>query len=90
MWQFHQVYSNAETKAWVVNGCTTAAIGCLDCKQPVIDAILKEQLPWRERAEPYLSNPKQVHWIVEVGTERARIVARETMREVREAMGINY
>jgi len=90
VWQFHQVYSNAETKAWVVDGCTTAAIGCLDCKQPVIDAILKEQLPWRERAEPYLSNPKQVHWIVEVGTERARIVARETMREVREAMGINY
>ena len=90
VWQFHQVYSNAETKAWVVDGCTTAAIGCLDCKQPVIDAILKEQLPWRERAEPYLSNPKQVHWIVEVGTERARVAARETMREVREAMGINY
>ncbi|MEO6362978.1 MAG: tryptophan--tRNA ligase [Caldimonas sp.] len=90
VWQFHQVYSNAETKAWVVHGCTTAAIGCLDCKQPVIDAILREQAPWRERAEPYLTNPKQVHWIVEVGTERARTVARETMREVRTAMGIAY
>jgi tryptophanyl-tRNA synthetase len=90
VWQLHQVYSNDETKAWVVHGCTTAAIGCLDCKQPVIDAIIKEQAPWRERAEPYLSNPKQVHWIVEVGTERARTVARETMREVRDAMGISY
>ncbi|MEO7057381.1 MAG: tryptophan--tRNA ligase [Caldimonas sp.] len=90
VWQLHQVYSNDETKAWVVHGCTTAAIGCLDCKQPVIDAILAEQAPWRERAEPYLSNPKQVHWIVEVGTERARTVARETMREVRDAMGISY
>ncbi len=90
VWQFHQLYSSDETKAWVVHGCTTAAIGCLDCKQPVIDAIIREQAPWRERAEPYLANPKQVHWIVEVGTERARIVARETMREVREAMGINY
>ena len=90
VWQFHQLYSNDETKAWVVHGCTTAAIGCLDCKQPVIDAIISEQAPWRERAEPYLANPKQVHWIVEVGTERARTVARETMREVREAMGINY
>jgi len=90
VWQFHQVYSNAETKDWVVKGCTTAGIGCLDCKQPVIDAIKKEQEPWRERAEAYLSNPKQVHWIVEVGTERARTVARETMRDVREAMGLLY
>ena len=90
VWKFHQLYSSDDTKAWVVHGCTTAAIGCLDCKQPVIDAIVAEQAPWRERAEPYLANPKQVHWIVEVGTERARTVARETMREVREAMGINY
>jgi len=90
VWQFHQVYSNDETKAWVVHGCTTAAIGCLDCKQPVIEAILKEQAPWRERAEPYLTNPKRVHWIVEVGTERARTVARETMKDVRAAMGLSY
>ena len=90
VWRFHQLYSNEETQAWVVHGCTTAAIGCLDCKQPVIEAIVKEQAPWRERAEPYLVNPKQVHWIVEVGTERARTVTRETMREVRDAMGINY
>jgi tryptophanyl-tRNA synthetase len=90
VWQFHQVYSNAETKAWVVNGCTTASIGCLDCKQPVIDAIKAEQKPWRERAEALMANPKHVHWIVEIGTERARTVARETMREVRDAMGLAY
>ena len=90
VWQFHQVYSDAATQDWVVKGCTTAGIGCLDCKQPVIDAILREQQPWRERAEAYLSNPKQVHWIVEMGTERARTVARQTMKDVREAMGLNY
>ncbi len=90
VWQFHQVYSNDETKAWVVNGCTTASIGCLDCKQPLIEAIIREQAPWRERAAAYLANPKQVHWIVEVGTERARVVARETMRGVRESMGLDY
>ena len=90
VWQFHKVYSNAETQAWAHQGCTTAGIGCLDCKQPVIDAILKEQEPWRERAEPYLTNPKHVHWIVEVGTERARSVARSTMKDVRSAMGLNY
>lgn len=90
VWQFHQVYSNAETKDWVVKGCTTAGIGCLECKQPVIDAIVAEQKPWRERAEAYLADPKKVHWIVEMGTERARTVAKQTMRDVRSAMGLNY
>jgi len=56
----------------------------------VIDAIIAEQKPWRERAEQYLADPKRIHWIVEVGTERARTVARETMRDVREAMGLVY
>ncbi|MES2993451.1 MAG: tryptophan--tRNA ligase [Pseudomonadota bacterium] len=90
VWQFHAVYSDADTQAWARTGCTTAGIGCLECKQPVIDAIVKEQQPWRERAEAYLSNPKQVQWIVEVGTEQARGVARATMRHVRTAIGLNY
>ncbi|MEO7853213.1 MAG: tryptophan--tRNA ligase [Rubrivivax sp.] len=90
VWQFHKVYSDAERQAWVVKGCTTAGIGCLECKQPVIDAIIAEQQPWRERAEKYLSNPKQVQWIVETGTERARTVAKQTMRDVRDSMGLNY
>jgi len=90
VWQFHMVYSDDATKSWVRQGCTTAGIGCLECKQPVIDAIQREQAPWRERAEAYLANPKQVHWILEVGTERARMVAGETMREVRHAMGLTY
>ena len=90
VWQFHQVYSNDETKAWVMNGCTTAAIGCLDCKQPVIEAVLREQAPWRERAEAYLAEPERVHRIVAAGTERARTVARQTMHNVRQAMGLAY
>ena len=90
VWQFHKLYSDAPTQAWVRQGCTTAGIGCLECKQPVIDAVVREQQPWRERAESFLANPKQVHWIVEMGTERARTVARQTMKDVREAMGLNY
>ncbi len=90
VWQFHKVYSDAATQDWVVAGCTSAGIGCLDCKQPVIDAIVREQVPWRDRAERYLANPKQVHWIVEMGTERARTVARQTMKDVRVAVGLNY
>lgn len=90
VWQFHKIYSSEETRDWVVKGCKSAGIGCLDCKQPVIDSIIREQQPWRERAESYLANPKQVHWIVEMGTERARTVARQTMKDVRSAMGLNY
>ncbi len=90
VWQFHKVYSDEATKDWVVKGCKSAGIGCLDCKQPVIDAIIKEQQPWRERAEAYLADPKKVHWIVEMGTERARTVARQTMKDVRVAMGLTY
>jgi tryptophanyl-tRNA synthetase len=90
VWQFHKIYSNAELRDWVVKGCTTAGIGCLECKQPVIDAVLQEQKPWRERAQALMANPKQVHWIVEMGTERARTVAKATMKDVREAMGLNY
>src|SRR5690606_7973353 len=87
VWDFHKVYSDKATRDWVWEGCTTAGIGCLECKQPVIDAIIEQQKPWRERAASYLANPKQVHSIVEIGTERARVVARETMKDVREAMG---
>jgi tryptophanyl-tRNA synthetase len=90
VWQLHKVYSDDATKDWVVKGCKSAGIGCLDCKQPVIDAVVKEQQPWRERAEQYLSNPKQVQWIVEMGTERARTIARQTMKDVRGAMGLAY
>jgi tryptophanyl-tRNA synthetase len=90
VWPLHQVYSDDSTRTWARQGCTSAGIGCLDCKQPLIEAILREQAPWRERAERYLANPKQVHWIVEIGTERARTVAKQTMKDVREAMGLNY
>ena len=90
VWQFHKLYSDEPTQQWARLGCNTAGIGCLECKQPVIDAVVREQQPWRERAESYLANPKQVHWIVEMGTERARTVARQTMKDVREAMGLNY
>jgi tryptophanyl-tRNA synthetase len=90
VWQFHQVYSDEATRADVSAGCRSAGIGCLECKQPVIDAILREQQPWRERAAELVADRAHVHRIVEEGTERARVVARQTMAEVREAMGLDY
>jgi tryptophanyl-tRNA synthetase len=90
VWQFHQVYSSSDTREWVVKGCRSAGIGCLECKQPVIDSILREQQPWRDRAAPLLADPRRVRDIVEAGTERARGIAQQTMHDVRAAMGLAY
>ncbi|MEY4283444.1 MAG: hypothetical protein RL111_119 [Pseudomonadota bacterium] len=90
VWQFHLVYSDASTREWVEKGCQNAGIGCLECKQPVIDGILKEQQPMLERAEQFITKPKMVRDIVHNGTLKARSVAQETMNDVREAMGLSY
>ena len=90
VWQLHTVYSNEETKQWVDQGCKSAGIGCLECKQPVIDAILAEQQPMFERAQKYLDDPSLLRSIIADGCDKARKVAQETMREVREAMGLAY
>ncbi|MEO8487650.1 MAG: tryptophan--tRNA ligase [Betaproteobacteria bacterium] len=90
VWPLHQIYSDQATRDWVWKGCTTAGIGCLECKQPVIDAILREQAPMHERAQKYLDDPQLVRNIVADGCERARKLAEETMGDVREAMGLRY
>jgi tryptophanyl-tRNA synthetase len=90
VWQFHLVYSDEKTKAWSSQGCRTAGIGCLECKQPVIDAVLAEQAPMRERAQKYLDDPTLVRNIVADGCEKAQRLAHDTMRDVREAMGLAY
>ena len=90
VWSLHQIYSDQTTRDWVHHGCTTAGIGCLDCKQPVIDAIIAEQRPLHERAQKYLDDPSLVRAIVADGCERARKLAEETMRDVRDAMGLSY
>jgi tryptophanyl-tRNA synthetase len=90
VWQFHLVYSDDATRQWVTAGCTSAGIGCLDCKQPVIDAVLAELAPIRERAAYYEDNPDQVRNILADGCEKAQELARDTMRDVREAMGLTF
>jgi tryptophanyl-tRNA synthetase len=90
VWDFHQIYSNDEVKQWVQAGCRSAGIGCIECKQPVIDAVLKEQEPMHERAKMYAEDPQLVKNIIADGCEKARKLAQETMRDVREAMGLDY
>jgi tryptophanyl-tRNA synthetase len=88
VWQFHLVYSDENTREWVQKGCRSAGIGCLECKQPVIDAVLREQEPMRQRAQAYLDNPALVRDIIANGCAQARKLAGETMRDVREAIGL--
>jgi|SRR5688572_15086298 tryptophanyl-tRNA synthetase len=90
VWALHQIYSGEERKKWVWQGCTTAGIGCLECKQPVIEAINAELAPMRERAQAYVDDPTLVKNIVADGCEKARRLASETMRDVREAMGLAH
>jgi tryptophanyl-tRNA synthetase len=88
VWNFHRIYSTEEVRAWVVDGCGNASIGCVDCKQPVIDAVILEQAPIRARAMEFVENPKLVRTIIDSGCEKAREVARVTLTEVRQAMGL--
>ena len=88
VWQLHQTYSTADTKEWVVDGCTTAGIGCLECKKPVSDAIIAELEPIQKEAAQYEKDPDIVRSIIAEGCETAREAAKETLQDVREAMGL--
>ncbi|RKZ74382.1 MAG: tryptophan--tRNA ligase [Candidatus Parabeggiatoa sp. nov. 1] len=90
VWQLHQIYSDDDKKTWIQNGCRTAEIGCLDCKQPLIDSVLAELAPIRERALGYIEEPESVRAILNEGCEKARATARETLEEVRQVMGLMY
>jgi tryptophanyl-tRNA synthetase len=90
VWELHQVYSDQTTKDWVQQGCTTAGIGCLECKEPLIQHVIKEQQPMLERAQKYLDDPSLLRALIADGCDKARKTAQETMRDVREAMGLDY
>jgi len=90
VWEFHQLYSDEKTCSWVQEGCRSAGIGCIDCKKPVADAIINEIEPIREKANQLEENMGMVKSVISEGSEKAREVARETMSDVRQAMGLNY
>ncbi|MBT4838424.1 MAG: tryptophan--tRNA ligase [Methylococcales bacterium] len=90
VWQLHQIYSDDSVKNWVTEGCCTAGIGCLDCKQPIIEAVLTELAPIQERAKEYSEQTELVRNIINEGCEEARSIAKKTMEEVRHVMGLSY
>lgn len=90
VWQLHEVYSDEDTQDWVQSGCRSAGIGCLECKRPVIDAVIAELEPIQEEARQYEKDPEMVKSIIAEGCETARESARDTLQDVRQAMGLNY
>ena len=90
VWQLHEVYSSDDVKSWVRQGCTTAGIGCLECKQPLLESIKKETAEFKDRAKEFENDPDLVRSIIAEGSEKARDAAKETMQDVRDAMGLSY
>jgi tryptophanyl-tRNA synthetase len=90
VFDLHRVYSTAATQAEVAQGCRSAGIGCIDCKQPLIEAVVTEIRGIRERSAEFAANPARLRSIIDNGCERARVVANETMNEVRSAMGLRF
>jgi tryptophanyl-tRNA synthetase len=88
VWELHQVYSSLDIRKTIVEGCTTANIGCIDCKQHIIDSVLQELKTIQQRASEYMEDLAAVENIINEGCEAARDVARDTMEEVRKAMGL--
>ena len=88
VWDLHQVYTSESTRQELAEGCKTAAIGCIDCKQHIIDAILDELKPIQQRVKDYLNDLSGVDSIINEGCEYARDVAQDTIEEVRKVMGL--
>ncbi len=90
VYALHQVYSDEKTCAWAAEGCRSAGIGCVDCKKPLMDAINEEQEVIRSRAVQFEEDPDLVHAILQEGSDKARAIARETLDDVKEAIGIAH
>ncbi len=88
VWPLHQVCSDEETRAWVREGCRSAAIGCVDCKKKLLTTLQSELKPIRERALQYDKEPEMVDRVLREGTAAAREAARKNIQEVRAAMGL--
>jgi tryptophanyl-tRNA synthetase len=86
VWDLHKIYSDEATRKWVNEGCRSASIGCLDCKQPLIDKIVEEVTAMRRRGQEFEEHPELIRDIVAEGAEKAREAARETLGDVRRSM----
>ncbi len=85
---FHKAFVDRTKREELAQGCRTAGIGCLECKEVVINRLSELLAPFREKRSKYEKNPQLVWDILEEGNKKARRVAQKTMEEVRSAIGI--
>ena len=90
VWQLHQAYSDSDVRSWARQGCVSAGIGCVECKQPLIEAVQNELRPIQARAREYEQDLASVQSIIDDGCEQARDAARDTLEDVRKAIGLVY
>ncbi len=90
VWAFHKVYSSEEERTELHAGCTSAAIGCLDCKKVLLRHLEEELQPIRERRADITAHMDVVRDIVRDGNEKARRVAGRTMEKVRKTLKMGY
>ena len=87
IYSYHKVFSTPEEIAHCAEGCRTAGIGCVDCKKIVAAHIQEVVAPIRERRTELLEKPGDVRDLLRSGADRARVIAQETMREVKDKVG---
>lgn len=90
VYDLHKIYSTEETLKWAAEGCKSAGIGCIDCKGPLIDSLRSEQTQFNERATPFIEDRNLIRNIIEKGSEKARVIAKETLEDVRSAVGVSF
>lgn len=86
VFELHKAFSTDQTRAWATEGCRTAGIGCIECKNALADHLVKRMKPFLEKRRDYEAQPAKVWEILHEGARRARKVARETMSDVRQAL----
>jgi tryptophanyl-tRNA synthetase len=84
----HKAFVEEEKREEMAQGCRTARIGCLECKNVVIDSLIETLTPFQEKRREFKKNPQLVWDIIDEGNRKARQTAQKTMEEVREAIGL--
>jgi tryptophanyl-tRNA synthetase len=88
IYHLHKAFSPPETVEHVAVQCRTAGWGCIDCKKVLHESMERELVPIRARAKNIGANPRKVADILAAGADRARTIARQTMRDVKQKMGL--
>jgi tryptophanyl-tRNA synthetase len=88
VFDFHKLYSDDPLIAEMDHGCRNAEIGCVHCKKEMAKNLIATLAPVHEKRQYYMDRPEEVKEIIQAGSEKARIVAKETMKQVRDAIKI--